>query len=136
MPRAGSGRPCDNVAQRPGTTFALQFGSKNLSAIIAVARAFPAAVAEYGRSFTGMKYEFIYERTQTAGQMEAVMLIVTVVALIAAVFAFINYGWLPSLGLLVLSSIAFALSRLFDLIGDLFSSAAGPAESAKPRPAE
>ena len=83
-----------------------------------------------------MKYEFIYERSQTAGRMEAVMLIVTVVALVAAVFAFLNYGWLPSLGLLVLSSIAFALSRLFDLIGDLFNSAARPEENVKSRAAE
>jgi hypothetical protein len=114
----------------------LQFSPDNLSAIIAVARVFPATIAERGRTFIGMKYEFIYERSQTAGRMEAVMLIVTVVALVAAVFAFLNYGWLPSLGFLVLSSIAFALSRLFDLIGDLFNSPNVPQERAKSIPAE
>lgn len=64
------------------------------------------------------------------------MLIVTAVALVAAIFAFINYGWLPGMGLLVLSSIAFALSRLFDLIGDLLGAMGGPEESAKPRATE
>ena len=68
--------------------------------------------------------------------MEAVMLMVAAVALVAAVFAFIGYGWLPGVGLLILSSIAFALSRLFDLIGDLFGSIGGAEASAKPRPAE
>lgn len=84
-----------------------------------------------------MKYEVIYERSQTAGRMEAVMLIVTAIALVAAVFAFIGgSGWLAGLILLVLSSIAFALSRLFDLIGDLFGSMGAPRESAKPQATE
>jgi Zn-dependent protease with chaperone function len=83
-----------------------------------------------------MKREDIYERSQTAGQMEAVMLITTAVALVAAVFAFIGYGWLPALELLVLGLIAFALSRLFDLIGDLFGSMDRAEESAKPRATE
>ena len=135
MRRAGNGRWLADVLPREIDLFAVD-GSDNLSAIIAVARASPAAVAEPGNSFKGMKREVIYERSQTAGQMEAVMLIVTAVALVAAVFAFIYYGWLPGLGLLVLSSIAFALSRLFDLIGDLFGSMGGADESVKPHAAE
>jgi hypothetical protein len=68
------------------------------------------------------KREFIYERSHSAGQMEAIMMIVCVVALFGAIFAFINYGWLASLALLILGSLAFGLARLFDLIGDLFGS--------------
>ena len=97
---------------------------------------FLAAIVESVGEFFVMKYEVIYERSQTAGRMEAVMLIVAAVTLVAAVIAFIGYGWLAGLGLLVLSSIAFALSRLFDLIGDLFGSMGAREESAKPRPTE
>jgi len=106
-------------------------GSDNWTAINAVARTFPAAVAEADSSFSDMKREVIYERSKRANEMAAVMLIVTVVALVTAVFAFIRYGWLPGVTLLVLSSIAFALSHLFDLIGDLFGSMERPEECAK-----
>ncbi len=81
-----------------------------------------------------MKREFIYERRQTAGRMEAVMLLIAAVAVIGAIFAFLRQGWFPSLGLLILGSVAFALSRLFDLIGDLFASLPRPDEGATPRP--
>ncbi len=50
------------------------------------------------------------------------MLVVTVVAVVGAILALLHYGWLASLGLLILGSVAFAQSRLFDLIGDLFAS--------------
>ena len=81
-----------------------------------------------------MKREFNYERSQAAGQMEAVMLVVSVVAMVGAIFAFLSYGWLPSLALLILSSMAFAVSKLFDLIGDLFGTTDAREEVAKPRP--
>jgi hypothetical protein len=77
------------------------------------------------------KYEFTYERSQAAGQMEMIMLLVAVVTVVAAIFAFMNYGWLAGLSLVVLSSITYALSRLFELIGDLFGSMNGAEESAK-----
>lgn len=70
-----------------------------------------------------MKRELIYERRQTADRMEAVMLVASAVALIGAIFAFLSYDWFPGLCLMVMASIAFAVSRLFDLIGDLFASA-------------
>jgi CHASE2 domain-containing sensor protein len=78
-----------------------------------------------------MKREFIYERRQTAGRMEAVTILVTGVALVGSIFAFLSYGWLPSLGLLILGSVAFALSRLFNLIGDLFASIHSTNESTR-----
>jgi len=123
------------ASDRAGSDLAFD-SADNWTAINAVARTFPAAVAEADNSFIGMKREDIYERSQTAGKMEAVMLIVTAVALVAAVFAFIGYGWLPALELLVLGLIAFALSRLFDLIGDLFGSMERPEECAKARAVE
>jgi hypothetical protein len=83
-----------------------------------------------------MKREFIYERRQTASRMEAVMLVVTGVALIGAIFAFLRYGWLASLGLLILGSVAYGLSRVFDLIGDLFASIAKSDEGPLPRSKE
>lgn len=83
-----------------------------------------------------MEPEFSYERRQAAGRMEASMVLVSVVALLGAIFAFLYYGWLPSLGLLLLGSVAFALSRLFDLIGDLFASLDKSDGRTKPRAAE
>ena len=83
-----------------------------------------------------MKREFIYERRQSAERMEAVMLVVSGVTLIAAFFALLSYGWLPGLGLLILGSVAFALSRLFDLISDLFAAIRGLDESTKSQPPE
>ena len=68
-----------------------------------------------------MKREFTYERRQTASRMEAVMLAVSGVGVIAAIFALLKYGWFPSVTMLVLSAIAFALGRIFDLLGELFA---------------
>jgi hypothetical protein len=64
--------------------------------------------------------------------MEAVMVVVSGIAIFAAVFALLSHGWLPSLALLILSAMAFALSRMFDLVGDLFASIHGCHESTKP----
>jgi hypothetical protein len=36
-------------------------------------------------------------------------------------FGFLRYGWLAGLTLSVLGALAFGLSRLFDLLGDLFA---------------
>jgi hypothetical protein len=69
-----------------------------------------------------MKQEFMYERRQTADRMEAIMVGVSVVAVLAAIFAFFRGGWLPGVSFLILASIAFGLSRIFDLLGDLFAS--------------
>jgi len=66
------------------------------------------------------KREFIYERCQTAGQVGAIMMIVAIIGGIGALLALINYGWWPALALFILSALAFGLSRLSDLIGDLF----------------
>jgi hypothetical protein len=71
------------------------------------------------------KREFVHERSQTAAQMMAIMMMVCVVSLFGAIFAFIKFGWFPALTLLILASIAYGLSRLFDLIGDLFDSTDG-----------
>lgn len=55
--------------------------------------------------------------------MEAVMLIVSVMGAVTAVLALFTYGWMPGLALFLLSAIAFGLSRVFDLLADLLSSA-------------
>jgi hypothetical protein len=83
-----------------------------------------------------MKREFIYEQRQTTSGMMAFMVVVSCVALLAAIIAFFKYGWFSSLGLLIAGSIAFALSRLFDLIGDLFASIHYQDEGGKTRSAE
>lgn len=53
------------------------------------------------------------------------MIIASAIAVIGAVFAFLYYGWLPSLAFLILGAIAFGVSRLFDMIVDLFSTIEG-----------
>jgi hypothetical protein len=68
-----------------------------------------------------MKREDLYERRQAASRMEAVMLIVTAVCLLAAVFGLLRYGLLAGLAFSVLGALAFGLSRVFDLLGDLFA---------------
>ena len=69
-----------------------------------------------------MKPESIYERRQAADRMETVMLMVAAVAVVGSIFALARYGWLPCLELLILGSLAFGLSRLFDLIGGIYAS--------------
>lgn len=63
------------------------------------------------------------------------MLVMGVVAWIGAFLGFFSHGWLAGLGMLVLGSVAFALSRLFDLIGDLFTLLPAP-EPGTPPPDE
>jgi hypothetical protein len=63
--------------------------------------------------------EYIYERRQSAGHMEMVMLVASVVGIITAILAFFGYGWLVGLALFLLSLIAYALSRVFDFLSDL-----------------
>lgn len=70
-----------------------------------------------------MKSEYAHERRQSAERMEAVMQIVSVMGAAAAVLALFTDGWLPSIILVILSAITFGLSRVFDLLADLLSSA-------------
>lgn len=83
-----------------------------------------------------MKREFFYERRQTAGRMEACMYVVTGIVIITAIFAFLRDGWVPGAELLILAAVAFALSRVFDLIGDLFTLLGEPYAGAKTRAPE
>lgn len=69
-----------------------------------------------------MNREELYERREAASRMSAVMLVVTAVCAFAAVFALLRYGWLAGLGFVVLGALAFGLSRVFDLVGELFAS--------------
>jgi hypothetical protein len=79
-------------------------------------------VARVCENYTStMKPEYIYERRQAAYRMEAVMLVASVVGMVAAVVAFFNYGWLPGFAFLLLGIIAYALSRVFDLLADLLA---------------
>jgi hypothetical protein len=79
-----------------------------------------------------MNSEERYERRDAAGRMNASMVIVASVAVFAAILAFLRYGWLPSLGFLILGAIAFALSQVFDLLGDLVGSSDQPEKRAMP----
>jgi hypothetical protein len=69
-----------------------------------------------------MKAEEIYERRQSAGRMEVILIVTSVVGMIAAILALFNYGWFPGLTLFFLSVIAYGLSRVFDLLSDLLGS--------------
>jgi hypothetical protein len=53
--------------------------------------------------------------------MEAALLGVTAVAFFGGIFTLLHYGWLAGLAMWILSALAFALSRLFELIGELFA---------------
>ena len=79
-----------------------------------------------------MKPEDAYERTQSADRMDAVMVITSAIGAIAAIIALFSHGWLAGLGLFLLSMIAFAMSRVFDLLADLLASVGKLEESKKP----
>jgi hypothetical protein len=83
-----------------------------------------------------MKYEDINERSQSAGRMEAVMIFASAIGAIAAIVALLSYGWLAGLSLFLLSVIAFAMSRVFDLLADLLTSVGRFEESKKPNRSE
>ena len=65
--------------------------------------------------------------------MEAIMIAVSGVAAIAAIAALLSDGWLPGLTFAILSVIAFALSRVLELLGDLFAAIHAQDESSKSR---
>lgn len=79
-----------------------------------------------------MKPKQVYERRQAAEQMEALLVILSAIGAIAAVFAFLCYGWWPGLALFLLSGIAFALSRVFELLAELLAWAGRFEERKKP----
>jgi multisubunit Na+/H+ antiporter MnhG subunit len=79
-----------------------------------------------------MKPEDVYERLQSADRMDAVMVITSAIGTIAAILALLTHGWLAGLGLFLLSMIAFAMSRVFDLLADLLKSVGSLEESKKP----
>lgn len=63
--------------------------------------------------------------------MEAVMIIASVAGTVTAIVVLFTRGWLAGLSLLLLSVIAFALSRVFDLLADLLASVGRFEESKK-----
>lgn len=77
-----------------------------------------------------MKPEYIYERRQSAGHIEVVMLLASFVGTVIAVPTFFAYGWLPGFALFLLSLIAYALSRVFDFLADLLPSLESGEQSA------
>ena len=66
-----------------------------------------------------MKREDVYQRQQSASRLEAVLLVTGLVSIVAAVLAFLGYGILASLVFLILGIIAFSISKVLDLLGDL-----------------
>jgi hypothetical protein len=65
--------------------------------------------------------------------MEAALLVVTAVAFFGGIFTLLHYGWLAGLAMWILSALAFALSRLFELIGELFAALDEAGEGTTPR---
>lgn len=66
-----------------------------------------------------MKYDQIYERRESANRMGAVLLFASVAGCVTAALMLLAYGWLIGLSVLLISVITFALSRLFDLLGEM-----------------
>lgn len=82
-----------------------------------------------------MKDESIYERCRSAGQLESVLLLGSVVGGIAAFFVFFKYGLLLSLSVFLLSLVAYGLGRLFDLVADILNTVGRVEENLKVLPA-
>ncbi len=59
------------------------------------------------------------------------MIIVGAISAVGAVLALFSYGWAPGLTLFILGLIAFALSRVFDLLAALLTSVGKLEESNK-----
>jgi hypothetical protein len=78
-----------------------------------------------------MKHEYIYERRQSAGRMEVIMLLASGFGIVTAVLALLNYGWVPCFAMLLLSVIAYGLARVFDFLTDLLASVE-PDEQTRP----
>lgn len=57
-----------------------------------------------------------YEQCQSADRMEAILAIASVLGSVVAVWVLFTHGWLASLVTIFMSLIAFALSRVFDLL--------------------
>jgi len=69
-----------------------------------------------------MKREVLFERREQASRTEAVMWLIVAVSVIAAIFAFLNLGWLAALGFLLVGGLAYGVSRVLELIGEVFAS--------------
>jgi len=60
------------------------------------------------------------------------MILASAIGAIAAIITFLSHGWLAGFSLFLLSVIAFAMSRVFDLLADLLTSVGRFEESKKP----
>ena len=69
-----------------------------------------------------MDPEKTYERRQSAALTESVMLVASGIGVLAAVVALLHSSFFPAFGLLLLSLISFAQSRLLLLMDSLFTS--------------
>ncbi len=68
-----------------------------------------------------MKREQVNERRHYAAQMEMVMLAATAVGIFTTAMMFFAYGLLASFAMLVLTTMAYGLSCVFDFIADLLT---------------
>lgn len=73
------------------------------------------------RHFEPMKTSTVYEWQQTAGRMEAVLGGAVVLGGVTAVIAFLYYGLVLGLSVLLLSIVAYCLSRLFDVMSEMLT---------------
>jgi hypothetical protein len=62
---------------------------------------------------------FTARNAESTKRILLVMLIASVIGTVMAVMVLLAYGWLPSFALFLLSLIAYALSRVFDLLAEL-----------------
>jgi hypothetical protein len=68
-----------------------------------------------------MKTSTLHEWQQSAGRMEAVLGGAAALGGVTAVLAFLRYGWVLGLSVLLLSIVAYSLSRLFDVMSELLT---------------
>ncbi len=75
----------------------------------------------------------LYDRRQSAYRMQTVMLTASVIGGIIGALVLVRSGWIPSLILLLLSLLAFALSCVFELLASLFEQVGALEKSVRPR---
>ncbi len=68
-----------------------------------------------------MKYRAIFDRSESARRLEAILLLSSGVGVVTAVLIFSKYGLIPGIAVMLLGVALFALARLFDLVAEILS---------------
>lgn len=80
-----------------------------------------------------MKRESIYERRESAGRIEVILVVASACGAVAAVLAFLRYGVVLGVLAFLPSVMAFGMSRLVDMISELLACVGRIEEDLKPR---